>query len=73
MSEVVQLQPRRRSRASVAKPPVLIAKAPPLADELDGNRVSYAGWVCVLLIAGLAVGGWAIALGALALVFSGLR
>jgi hypothetical protein len=59
MAEIVILQPRRRSRQSVAIP-VLIEEAPPLGEELAANRVTYAGWVCVLIVFGLATLLWAL-------------
>jgi hypothetical protein len=58
VADIVVLQPRRRSRRSFSAP-VLIEDAPPLGEELDANRVSYAGWVCVLIIFGMAAVLWA--------------
>ena len=58
-----QPSPARRAPAPV----VLIADAPPAADELDAAKPRMA-WQALLLTVGLSLGAWAVFIGLVALV-----
>lgn len=63
MADVIHIA-QRRSAPSLA----LVAEAPALAEKLDAQRECYPGWACVLIVAGLALGGWAMFAGLYALL-----